>query len=227
MQNALAWKTIGCAAELARPWRIKSGRTVVHWGRKGFWWKSRKSTQGPALGVQRRGLHLPVQRVWVQSLDRELTSHRLQGAVKSFVFKTSTWDFLSLRSYSLCHTISLYCYYFAIIPVSLHLSPLFWSMWKPFTLVGSVHSRPCAKYIVFKSLYYMIFSPIVCYSPTLEVKQLHHPPKLLNFEAESIIDGDWLWDFAGFSDTQVGLKGKAVSMWRVHFTFGNIWPQMK
>lgn len=177
------WREKPLGAELARPWRIKLGRTVVHWGRKGFWWKSRMSTQGPALGVQRWGLHLPVQGVWVQSLDRELTSHLLQGAVKSFVFKTSTRDFLSLRSYSLCHTISLYCYYFAIIPVSLHLSPLFWSMWKPFTLVGFVRSRPCAKYIVFKSLYYMIFSPIVCYSPTLEVKQLHHPPKLLNSEA--------------------------------------------
>ena len=51
----------------------------------------------------------PIQGVWVQSLDRELTSHMLQGTVKSFVFKTSTRDFLSLRFYSLCHTVQWSC----------------------------------------------------------------------------------------------------------------------
>ena len=132
----------------------------------------------------------------------------LQGTVKNFVFKTSTQDFLSLRFYSLSHTISLYCYYFAIIPISLHLRPLFWSMWKPFTSVGFVHSWPCTKYIVYKIFYYMIFSPIVCYSSTLEVKQLRCLPKFLNFEAWEYYEWRLVVGFCRIWAERLGWKGR-------------------
>lgn len=87
-------------------------------------------------------------------------------------------------------------------------------MWWPFYFIDIVHSchrEAVASIHSFQSLTYMLYSPLrfathLPYNWSSLVILVH----CWNVNLQSITNGDWLWDFMGLSDTQIGVK------WRLH-----------